>query len=79
MDKICVIGAGSWGTAVACTLTRNGHETVLYMRRKEQYEDMQRTGKNLRYFPELELPKSLKFSNDLKTALDNHFTPASST
>lgn len=70
MDKICVIGAGSWGTAVACTLTRNGHETVLYMRRKEQYEDMQRTGKNLRYFPELELPKSLKFSNDLKTALD---------
>lgn len=70
MDKICVIGAGSWGTAVACTLTRNGHETVLYMRRKEQYEDMQRTGKNLRYFSELELPKSLKFSNDLKTALD---------
>lgn len=70
MDKVCVIGAGSWGTAVACTLTRNGHETVLYMRRKEQYEDMQRTGKNLRYFPELDLPKSLKFSNDLKTALD---------
>ena len=51
MDKICVIGAGSWGTAVACTLTRNGHETVLYMRRKDQCEDKKETGKNLLDFP----------------------------
>ena len=70
MDKICVIGAGSWGTAVACTLSKNGHETVLFMRRKEQYDDIKRTGKNLRYFPELELPSTLQFSNDLKTALE---------
>ena len=70
MDKICVIGAGSWGTAVACTLSKNGHETVLFMRRKEQYDDIKRTGKNLRYFPELELPRTLQFSNDLKTALE---------
>ncbi len=71
MKKICVMGAGSWGTAIAVTLANNGYTTVLYMRKKEQYEDMKKSGRNLRYFPELDLPPRLQFSNDLKEALND--------
>lgn len=69
MKRICVIGAGSWGTALATTLVDNGYDTVLYMRRKEQYDAIVSTGRNDRYFPDRELPSELRYSKDLPTAV----------
>lgn len=69
MEKICVVGAGSWGTALAVTFANNGYDTLLYMRRKEQYEDTVATGKNNRYFPGRDLPKMLRYSNDLSESV----------
>jgi glycerol-3-phosphate dehydrogenase (NAD(P)+) len=47
--RIAVVGAGSWGTAVACMLRDNGHEVTLAARDPEQAETMNRTGRNPRY------------------------------
>ena len=36
MSKISVIGSGSWGTALAVLLSKNGHNVILWSRVKEQ-------------------------------------------
>ncbi len=50
-----MIGAGSWGTAVACLLRDNGHEVILAARDPDQVEAMNRTGHNPRYATEARL------------------------
>jgi len=47
--NVVVIGAGSWGTAVACLLRDNGHEVILASRDPGQVEARNRTGRNPRY------------------------------
>ena len=47
--RVVVVGAGSWGTAVACLLRDNGHEVTLAARDPEQVETINRTGRNPRY------------------------------
>jgi len=68
MDVV-VIGAGSWGTALACVLTQNQHRVTLWGRDAEQLADMARTGENRRYLPGLKLPPGLAFAADLHAAL----------
>ncbi len=41
-----VIGAGAWGTALACQLSRNGHDTVLWFRSPEKAALAQETRVN---------------------------------
>ena len=43
-----VIGAGAWGTALACQLSRNGHDTVLWFRSPEKAALAQETRINPR-------------------------------
>jgi len=47
--RVVVVGAGSWGTAVACLLRDNGHEVTLAARDPEQVETINGTGRNPRY------------------------------
>ncbi len=47
--RTAVVGAGSWGTAVACLLRDNGHEVTLVARDPEQADAINRTGRNPRY------------------------------
>jgi glycerol-3-phosphate dehydrogenase (NAD(P)+) len=47
--NVVVVGAGSWGTAVACLLRDNGHEVTLAARDPEQADSIARTGRNPRY------------------------------
>ena len=69
IKKIGVIGAGSFGTALAMTLTQKGHEVTLWARRTEQIEEMRRTRQNPRYLPEIPLPDTLDFTDDLQEAV----------
>jgi glycerol-3-phosphate dehydrogenase (NAD(P)+) len=55
-----VVGAGSFGTAVALLLERAGVRTTLLCRTAEQAEEMARTRENARYLPGVELPANLK-------------------
>lgn len=67
--KIGVIGAGSFGTALAMTLSGKGHAVTLWARRPEQIEEMRRTRQNSRYLPEVTLPEALCFTDALKEAV----------
>ncbi|MET0305170.1 MAG: NAD(P)H-dependent glycerol-3-phosphate dehydrogenase, partial [Solirubrobacterales bacterium] len=59
MRRAAVIGAGSWGTAVAVLLARGGLEVQLGARTAEQASEMVEAGENRRYLEGVELPDSL--------------------
>jgi glycerol-3-phosphate dehydrogenase (NAD(P)+) len=59
MRRAAVIGAGSWGTAVAVLLARGGLEVQLGARTAEQAEEMEELRENRRYLEGVPLPKSL--------------------
>jgi glycerol-3-phosphate dehydrogenase (NAD(P)+) len=63
--QIAVLGAGSWGTALASLLARNGHRTVLWGRNAEQVRCINEQHENTRYLPGIALPEQLAASTDL--------------
>jgi len=63
--RLAVLGAGSWGTALAALAARNGVATVLWGHDPESMADMQASRCNARYLPGLRLPDALGFSTDL--------------
>jgi glycerol-3-phosphate dehydrogenase (NAD(P)+) len=65
-----VIGAGSWGTALAMQLARNG-TTYLWGRNSQHLEDMQRTRSNEAYLPGIKFPKKLILESNLEKAISN--------
>ncbi len=67
--RLAVLGAGSWGTALAMVLARHGADTVLWGRDPAQMAAMQRDRRNARYLPEAELPAGLVATSDFDAAL----------
>lgn len=58
--SIAVLGAGSWGTALAILISRNGHDVVLHGRNEEEIDVMRRLRENLRYLPGFALPENVR-------------------
>jgi glycerol-3-phosphate dehydrogenase (NAD(P)+) len=69
MNSVCVLGAGSYGTALAFCLSRNGVETVLWGRDKQQIELMANDRCNQKYLPDALFPKQLSLESDLQRAI----------
>ena len=69
MQPIVVIGAGSWGTALAIQFARAGRPTVLWGRAEDEPERLGRERVNARYLPGAEFPPSLAVEPDLATAV----------
>ena len=69
--KIGVIGAGSFGTALAMVLAGKGHQVTVWARKAEQIEEMKKTGENSHYLPGVKLPPEIEFTSDLKEACQN--------
>ena len=65
---IVVLGAGSWGTALAILLVRNGHGVTLWGRDRAQVAAIDSERRNQRYLPEHELPDGLRITADLDEA-----------
>lgn len=68
-EKIAVLGAGSWGTALARLLAQKGHRVVLWGRNRERIEEMKKAGENRRYLPGVNLPPNLVLTWDLEKAM----------
>lgn len=71
MRKIACIGAGSWGSALALVLCDNGHDVLIWSRRKEQVEELNEHHTNEQYNPGVVFPSSLKATYSMKEAVMN--------
>jgi glycerol-3-phosphate dehydrogenase (NAD(P)+) len=67
VSKVAVIGAGSWGTAVASIAATN-EETWLWARRPELAREIDEQHRNSAYLADVELPRSLHGTADLEEA-----------
>ena len=68
-QTIAVLGAGSWGTALAMLLGQNKHQVNLWSHNAEHAASMQQSRENSRYLPGLTFPTTLNVYADLKTTL----------
>jgi glycerol-3-phosphate dehydrogenase (NAD(P)+) len=59
---VAVLGAGSWGTALAVQLARNGVPTTLWGRTPQAVVEMATTRRNTPYLPDLDLPADLQLT-----------------
>lgn len=68
-DAIAVLGAGSWGTALAIQLARNGNRVRLWGHQPEHVAALRRDGENRAFLPGIPLPESIEPVADLAKAV----------
>jgi len=68
--KICVLGAGAWGTALAIHLAKS-HPTKLWARNSGQVSGMKKAQSNPLYLGDFKFPSLLEIGNDFKEALSD--------
>lgn len=68
-DRTAVLGAGSWGTALAVHLARAGHDVRLWARDPGLVSEMQRGGCNPRYLPDVRLPPAITLTSVAEEAV----------
>jgi glycerol-3-phosphate dehydrogenase (NAD(P)+) len=66
---VAVLGAGSWGTALAALIARHGHRTVLWGRDAATIGAIEGRGENPRYLPGIALPGNLRATTSLHEAM----------
>ncbi|HSH30385.1 MAG TPA: NAD(P)H-dependent glycerol-3-phosphate dehydrogenase, partial [Thiohalobacter sp.] len=69
IPDIAVLGAGSWGTALAILLARNGHRVRLWGHEPAAMRAMADTGENRDYLPGVRFPDGLEAVSELDAAL----------
>jgi len=67
--KVAVLGAGSWGTALASVVAWNGHDAVLWARDKVVVEQIQNEHINIKYLKHAQLPLSLTATMKIEDAV----------
>ena len=70
MERIGVIGSGTWGTAIAILLSHNGHEVMLWSAIPSEIEELEKTRRHPN-LPEAEIPKEIRMTADLKEAMED--------
>ena len=68
-SPIAVLGAGSWGTAMAMHIARSGQHVILWSNEPDQVDAMRHDRSNESYLPGIAFPKSLEVSSDLNQVL----------
>lgn len=66
--RVAVIGAGSWGTALAVHASRAGHEVLLWAREPEVVEGINRQHRNPLFLREVLLPEKVAATSSLAQA-----------
>lgn len=69
--KCCILGSGTWGTALAQVLADNGNDVIIYGISKDEIDDIALRHKNSRYFGEdVLLPVQIRATQNIEEALD---------
>lgn len=68
--RLAVLGSGSWGTALAVLLARNGHAVKLWARDGEQVRRMAEARCNARFLPGIVFPAAIELCAEVAQALD---------
>lgn len=69
--KVCVLGDGGWGTALAMVLDRNGHEVSVWGPFPEQVKSIVEAGENIHFLPGVRIPSSVHWTSDMMGAVAN--------
>jgi len=69
--KVVVIGAGSWGTALAILLASNGHNVTLWGYKNEHIEELKNERENRKYLPGFHFPQKIQIEENLSKALES--------
>ena len=69
MSKVSVIGAGSWGTALAILLEKNGHQVTLWSHREEEAKELAKSREHKSKLPGVEIPEGIEIIGNLESAL----------
>lgn len=68
-QNITVLGAGSWGSALAILLSSNNHKVNLWSHNEKHANAMQTSRENAHYLPGINFPKTLNVVTDLEQTL----------
>jgi glycerol-3-phosphate dehydrogenase (NAD(P)+) len=71
MEKICVLGAGSWGTALALVVAKKGYNVSMWTLNEEQCKNMNNNRENRDYLPGVNIPKNIKVTTNLQEAIND--------
>lgn len=71
MSKIGVLGAGTWGCALAILLNNNNHEVTIWTKIPKEAEMLEESRDNLKNLPGAKLPKEIKITLDLQDACND--------
>lgn len=71
MARIGVIGAGSWGSALAILLTNNGHNVCVWSHREEEARLINETKRHESKLPGVVIPDALMYTSDLKATMSD--------
>jgi len=70
MQSISILGAGSWGTALAVLAAKNGCQTLLWAHNSSHTKTLKIERENKRYLPKVIFPEHLSITDQLKTAAE---------
>ncbi|MDD4802353.1 MAG: NAD(P)H-dependent glycerol-3-phosphate dehydrogenase [Syntrophomonas sp.] len=70
MEKVCVLGAGSWGITLAALLARNGKQVALWGRVEDGVELLAKTRESSQFLPGVIIPAQVEPTADLGAAMD---------
>lgn len=73
--NVAILGAGSWGSALAINLAKHGASVILWGRDQEYIKKMNLARANTRYLPDIKFPENLDLSDDLAYCIENSNYP----
>lgn len=69
MANVGIMGAGSWGTALALLLHRNGHQVTVWSISKEEVEMLSEKREHVSKLPGVKLPEDMVFTTDMENTI----------
>ena len=70
MAEIGVIGSGSWGTALALVLNKNGHHVTIWSYLKEEADEIRKKRENPSKLPGVHIPEEIEITTDLQGSVE---------